>query len=44
MRRLYQDYIEIIINDYNKMVFISGPKQVGKTTISKNLLSGITNI
>lgn len=25
------------------MVFISGPKQVGKTTISKNLLSGITN-
>lgn len=43
MHRLYQDYIEIIINDYNKMVFISGPRQVGKTTISKNLLSGVTN-
>lgn len=38
MRRLYQYYIEKIINDYNKMVFISGPRQVGKTTIAKSLI------
>lgn len=43
MRRLYQNYIEKIIDDYNKMVFISGPRQVGKTTISKSILNDITN-
>ncbi len=43
MRRLYQDYIEQVIDDYSKMVFISGPRQVGKTTISKNLLENLTS-
>jgi len=41
--RLYQHYIEKIITSYQKMVFVSGPRQVGKTTISKKLIANLSN-
>lgn len=39
MQRFYSSTIERFLADYNKMVFVSGPRQVGKTTITKDLLS-----
>ena len=39
MQRFYTTAIKTFIEDYQKMVFVSGPRQVGKTTITKNLLS-----
>lgn len=43
MDRIYQKQIEEYLVDYKKMVFISGPRQVGKTTISKGAIKGIFN-
>lgn len=37
LKRLYEDLIEDHLNQFNQMVFLSGPRQVGKTTISKNV-------
>ncbi|MFN3455345.1 MAG: AAA family ATPase [Pseudobdellovibrio sp.] len=37
-RYLYRD-IKSLALDRNKMVFISGPRQVGKTTLAKSLVS-----
>jgi predicted AAA+ superfamily ATPase len=43
MYRLYQSFLEEWLVDYNKMVFISGPRQVGKTTIAKQANESIEN-
>ncbi len=37
MLRLYNSLIENHFSQYNKMVFLSGPRQVGKTTVSKSI-------
>lgn len=37
MKRLYQHIIEEHLNDLEQMVFMPGPRQVGKTTIARNL-------
>lgn len=39
MKRLYQQIIEEHINELDQMVFMPGPRQVGKTTIAKNICS-----
>jgi len=39
MKRFYEAEIDTFLRDYNKMVFVSGPRQVGKTTITKHLLT-----
>lgn len=39
IRRFYQDLIQNHLNKYEQMVFISGPRQVGKTTIAKTFAS-----
>ncbi|WP_342270186.1 ATP-binding protein [Rickettsia endosymbiont of Orchestes rusci] len=38
MERLYQKEVEEYLTNYGKLVFISGPRQVGKTTISKQAI------
>lgn len=38
-RPLYTDLIEKLAIKHNKMAFITGPRQVGKTTLSEELLS-----
>lgn len=43
MERLYQKQIEEYLIGYKKMVFISGPRQVGKTTISKAAIQNVSN-
>ena len=35
--RIYKTMVESHLNDYNQMVFVSGPRQVGKTTISESV-------
>lgn len=37
MQRIYNQVIKDHINDYKQMAFIEGPRQVGKTTITKLL-------
>ena len=37
--RIYGTVMEAHLKDYRQMVFISGPRQVGKTTISESLAS-----
>lgn len=37
--RIYGTVMEVHLKDYRQMVFISGPRQVGKTTISESLAS-----
>ena len=37
MKRLYDNIIKHHIDKFNEMLFISGPRQVGKTTCSKSL-------
>ena len=37
--RIYGTMMEAHLKDYRQMVFISGPRQVGKTTISESLAS-----
>ena len=29
-----------VLDDYGKMAFVSGPRQVGKTTLARRLLAG----
>ena len=43
MYRLYQKLLEEWLVTYNKMVFLSGPRQVGKTTIAKLYNESISN-
>jgi predicted AAA+ superfamily ATPase len=38
-RTLTQD-VRLVLDDWRKMVFVSGPRQVGKTTLAKAMLSG----
>ena len=35
--RIYKTMLESHLGDYNQMVFVSGPRQVGKTTISESV-------
>jgi predicted AAA+ superfamily ATPase len=37
MQRVYQDVIKEHLNDFEQMVFLSGPRQVGKTTIARHI-------
>ena len=37
--RLYQTIIEAHLRDYRQMVFLSGPRQVGKTTVCESVAS-----
>lgn len=37
MDRLYTEFLKDIFGKYQQMIFLSGPRQVGKTTISKQL-------
>lgn len=39
MKRFYQTIVEHHLNDLNQMVFLAGPRQVGKTTLALNLQS-----
>ena len=39
MNRLYQDIIESHLRDLEQMVFLSGPRQSGKTTIARHIAS-----
>ncbi len=43
MKRIYTEVIRNHLNNYNQMAFISGSRQVGKTTISKDCATA-TNI
>ena len=43
MQRIYSEIIKNHITNYNQMVFISGPRQVGKTTIAKTLFQNNTD-
>lgn len=38
MERLYKKILKDHLDDFNQMVFVGGPRQVGKTTIAKSLL------
>ncbi|WP_281269441.1 AAA family ATPase [Candidatus Rickettsia colombianensi] len=38
MDRLYKKQVEEYLTNYGKLVFISGARQVGKTTISKQVI------
>ncbi|NRB11231.1 MAG: ATP-binding protein [Rickettsiaceae bacterium] len=38
MDRLYTKYVDEFLHEYKKMVFISGARQVGKTTLAKMLI------
>ena len=42
MDRLYADLIKEHLHDYQEMVFLSGPRQVGKTTVAKVFSPGVT--
>jgi len=37
MKRIYFDFAKQHLNDYEQMLFLEGPRQVGKTTIAKAL-------
>ncbi|MGI4752744.1 MAG: ATP-binding protein [Janthinobacterium lividum] len=43
MERLYLKEVEEYLTNYGKLVFISGPRQVGKTTISKQSIKNNVN-
>lgn len=38
-KRLYQTVVEEHLSKYSQMVFLSGPRQVGKTTVGENFAS-----
>jgi uncharacterized protein len=35
MKRIYKTIIDHHLHHYNQMIFVSGPRQVGKTTIAR---------
>lgn len=39
MKRLYYPYVLEHLEDHDQMIFLMGPRQVGKTTLAKDLLS-----
>ncbi len=39
MKRLYTEIIREHLNENRQMAFISGPRQVGKTTVARQLMS-----
>ena len=43
MQRVYTEIINNHLKQYTQMAFISGPRQVGKTTISKDCAKNIDN-
>ena len=44
MKRLYQNILNNHLKDFNQMIFIGGPRQVGKTTLAKELLETFPGI
>lgn len=43
MHRFYENRIQSFLAEYSKMLFISGPRQVGKTTIAKSIVKNKIN-
>jgi uncharacterized protein len=41
MKRIYQTILQEHFASYNKMVFLAGPRQVGKTTIARLVLNSL---
>lgn len=39
MQRLYQDVVKEHLKDFEQMVFLSGPRQAGKTTLARHIAS-----
>ena len=39
MQRIYQQVIEQHLNDFDQMLFLSGPRQAGKTTTARRIFS-----
>lgn len=39
IERMLADDARLVLDDWRKMVFISGPRQVGKTTLAKSMLA-----
>ena len=37
MKRIYQYVIEEHLTSYDQMIFLAGPRQVGKTTIATSI-------
>ena len=37
MQRSYEYYIKNHLREYQQMIFLSGPRQVGKTTLCKSI-------
>ena len=44
VKRLYENIIGEHLGMFRQMVFLSGPRQVGKTTIAKTFASNYLNI
>jgi uncharacterized protein len=44
MQRLYQDVIKGHLKDFEQMVFLSGPRQAGKTTTARHISSSYNGI
>ena len=44
MKRLYHTIFNNHLKDFNQMIFIGGPRQVGKTTLAKELLETFPGI
>ncbi len=40
MERMYQKLVQNHLKQFRQMVFLAGPRQVGKTTIAKNQEKG----
>ncbi len=43
MKRIYDNVVQDFFSQYPQMVFLNGPRQVGKTTISKSLAKSATS-
>ena len=44
MKRIYTELIQYHLKEYSQMVFLGGARQVGKTTIAKDILQKINGI
>lgn len=44
MKRVYDDIIQYHLKEYSQMIFLGGPRQVGKTTLAKDVLAHVKGI
>ena len=44
MQRVYQEVIKRHLNDFEQMLFLSGPRQSGKTTTARHIFSSYNGI